>query len=81
MDRNYVKEIIETIKDLEWKVLNVWVENNCIIAEIKNKYGKVREEGLYAGSESDYNDVYNVYSKLKYALNFNNMLEDNNVLI
>lgn len=81
MDRNYVKEIFETIKDLEWRVLNIWVENNCIMAEIKNKYGKIKEEGLYVGSDFDKNDVYNVYSKLKYVLNFSDILNDSNILI
>ena len=80
-NRKYVLNIIETIRYMEWKILSVWVDNNCIYAEIKNKYGKIEEVGLYAGSDIDLNNVYEVFEELKYNLNINNMLNDDNILI
>lgn len=38
MDK-HIKNIIETIKDLEWQIKKIYVENNCIYGEIVNKYG------------------------------------------
>jgi hypothetical protein len=87
---NYVKEnynnepennIIETIKKFKWNLKQIWVENNCIYADVQKLNGNTEQEGLYAGSEDDPNDVYNVFSKLRYTLNFNGMLENDNVMI
>lgn len=102
MEKDYVAEIIKTIKELNWKVINIWVENNCIFGHVVKelrceanniriennciftdiaKELKIEKEGLYAGSDDDSNDVYNVFNKLKYALNFLNYIDDSNVLI
>lgn len=77
----YVNNIIGTIKEFNWKINNIYVEDNCIYAERTRVNGTKVIEGLYAGSESDPEDVYNVYNKLKYIMNFNNMLSNDNVLI
>lgn len=76
----YVKEIIETVKYFNWNLKQIWVENNCIYAERIRINGEVITEGLYAGSDFDPNDVYNVYSALKRTLDFNGMLVDNNIM-
>ncbi|MGL5329846.1 MAG: hypothetical protein ACRDD7_11280 [Peptostreptococcaceae bacterium] len=80
-NKKYVSNIIEVIKDFKWQVLNVWVDNNCIYGEVKKQNGKIEEEGLYAGSDFDPKNVYEVYSILKYTLNFNGMLNDDNIMI
>lgn len=76
-----ISNIIETIKFFNWKLTQIWVQNNCIYAERIRVNGEKQTEGLYAGSEIDINDVYKVFNKLKYMLNYNGMLEDNNILI
>lgn len=81
MYRNYVVKIIKIIKEIDWNVSNIWVENNRIYADVKNKNGNIEEEILYAGSDLDLNDVYNMFNRLKYILNSNNMLNDDNIMI
>lgn len=76
-----VNNILETIKESNWKIEGVWVENNCIYAEVENSNFETETEGLYAGSDFDANEVYRVYSKLKYAMNFLNILSDDNIII
>jgi hypothetical protein len=76
-----ITNIIETVKEFNWNLIQIWVENNCIFAEVKKPNGKTEQEGLYAGSDLDANNVYNVFSKLRYALNFNGMLNNDNVMI
>lgn len=77
----YVNNIVETVKYFNWKINSIYVEDNCIYTERTRVNGTKVIEGLYAGSESDPEDVYNVYNKLKYIMNFNNMLSNDNVLI
>lgn len=77
----YVNEIIATIKELNWEVNNIYVENNCIYAERTEANGTKVIVGIYAGGESDPDDVYNVYRKLQYIMNFNNIINNDNVLI
>ncbi|MBP3928199.1 MAG: hypothetical protein J6D47_01360 [Peptostreptococcaceae bacterium] len=77
----YVTNIIDAVNKFEWSLKQVYVENNCIYAEVKNKRGEIEIEGLYAGSDDDTENVYQVCNKLKYVLNFNNMLNDDNILI
>ena len=76
-----ITNIVKTIRDLNWDLKQIWVENNCIYADVQKLNGKKEQEGLYAGSEDDTNNIYNVFSKLRYALNFNGMLNNDNVLI
>lgn len=49
-----VDDVTNTIKELKWQVLNFQYNknDNCIYADIKNKYGKITNEGIYAPSES-----------------------------
>ena len=65
-----VNNILDTIKEFNWSIKQIWVENNCIYAEVDKISGKTETEGLYAGSEVDANEVYRVYNKLKYIMNF-----------
>lgn len=76
-----ILNIIETIKEFKWNLKQIWVENNCIFADVEKLNGKTEQKGLYAGSDSDPNDVYKVFSQLRYILNFNGMLENYNVMI
>ena len=76
-----VNNILDTIKDFNWSIKQIWVENNCIYVEAKKPTGNIETEGLYAGSEFDYNEVYRVYNKLKYIMNFFNILNDDNIMI
>lgn len=76
-----ITNIIGTIKYFNWNVINIWVENNCIYAERIRANGEKVAEGLYAGSDLDSEDIYKIYNKLKYVMNFNNMLNDDNILI
>lgn len=77
----YVNNIVGTIKYFNWKLTQIWIENNCIYCERIRLNGQKQNEGLYAGSDEDLNDVYNVFNKLRYVLNFNGMLNDDNVMI
>lgn len=77
----YINEIIEVIKEFKWTVNKVWVDNNCIYGEVVKPNGKAEDEGLYAGSDFDPNNVYEVLGKLKQVLNFNGMLNDDNIMI
>jgi hypothetical protein len=77
----YVNNIIETIKYFNWKLTQIWVEDNCIYAERIRLNGEKIDEGLYAGSDFNSQNVYDVFSLLKYQMNLNNMLNDDNILI
>lgn len=78
-----IKDIIETTLYFDWKYKQVWVQDNCIYAEAIKKNGNIETEGLYAGSNTDTQAVYNVYSKLIYMLNLNDLLvnDDDDILI
>lgn len=76
-----VNNILDTVKEFSWNIKQTWVENNCIYAEVKKQNNKIEIEGLYAGSDFDYNEVYRVYEKLKYTMIFLNVLNDDNMLI
>ena len=65
----YVKNIIDTIKEFNWKVEDLWIDDNCIYAKVVKPNGKIEDEGLYAASEDDPKDVYNVFNELKCLLN------------
>ena len=65
----YVKNIIDTIKEFNWKVKDLWIDDNCIYAKVIKPNGKLEDEGLYAASEDDPKDVYNVFNELKCLLN------------
>lgn len=75
-----ISNIIETIKFLNWKLTQIWVENNCIYGERIRVNGEKITEGIYAGSDFDYNDVYKVYNELKKVLDFQGLLIDNNII-
>lgn len=77
----HIINIISTIKEFNWKLIKIWVENNCIYADVNKENGITEKEGLYAASDFDLNDVYRVYSKLAYTLNFNGMLVNDNIMI
>lgn len=74
---DYVNNIVKTISNFNWKVENVWVENNCIFAELQNG----DTEALYAGTEDNPQNVYDVCNRLKYVMNFNNMLNNDDIMI
>lgn len=76
-----VKNIIGSINYLNWKVCSLWVENNCIYCERIRVNGVKEIENLYKPAGPDAADIYKVFNKLKYVMNFNNMLNDDNVLI
>lgn len=76
-----VNNILDTVKEFNWSIKQTWVEDNCIYAEVKKQNNKIETEGLYAGSDFDANEVYRVYNKLKYTMNFLNILNDDNILI
>jgi hypothetical protein len=76
----YIKNIIETIKEFNWNLKQIWVDDNCIYAEVEKINGKLETEGLYAGSDFDKEDVYRVFNKLQYVFKFNGMLINNNVI-
>ena len=65
----YVKNIIDTIKEFNWKVKDLYIKDNCIYAKVVKPNGKLENEGLYAASEDDPKDVYNVFNELKCLLN------------
>ena len=65
----YVKNIIDTIKEFNWKVKDLWIDDNCIYAKVIKPNGKTDIEGLYAASDFDPKDVYNVFNELKCLLN------------
>lgn len=65
----YVKNIIDTIKEFNWKVKDLWIKDNCIYAKVVKPNGKIEDEGLYAASEDDPKDVCNVFNELKCLLN------------
>lgn len=65
----YVKNIIDTIKEFNWKVNKIWIDDNCIYAKVAKPNGKLEDEGLYAASEDDPKDVCNVFNELKRLLN------------
>ena len=65
----YVKNIIDTIKEFNWKVKDLYIKDNCIYAKVIKPDGKLEDEGLYAASEDDPKDVYNVFNELKCLLN------------
>lgn len=77
----YITNIISTIREFNWKINKIWVENNCILADVKKIDNRVEEEGLYAGNEFDLDETYRVFNKLRYILNFNGMLSDDNIRI
>ena len=77
----HVKNIIATIEFFNWKLSNVWVESNCIYAERIRVNGERVNEGLYAGSDFNPQNVYDVFSLLKKNMNFNNLLNDDNILM
>ena len=65
----YVKNIIDTIKEFNWKVKDLYIKDNCIYAKVIKPNGKLEDEGLYEASEDDPKDVYNVFNELKCLLN------------
>ena len=65
----YVKNIIDTIKEFNWKVKDLWIDDNCIYAKVIKPNGKTDIEGLYAASEDDPKDVCNAFNELKCLLN------------
>lgn len=80
-NEKYIINIIETVKEFNWKINQIWVKDNCIFAEVLKPTGKIEDEGLYAGSDFDPQNVYDVFNRLRYVLNFNDMLNNDNVMI
>lgn len=76
-----VNNILDTVKEFNWNMKKVWVNDNCIYTEVIKPNGRTEDEGLYAGSDFDLNEVYRVYNKLKYTMNFLNILNDDNIMI
>lgn len=65
----YVKNIIEIIKEFNWKVKDIWIDDNCIYAKVIKPNEKIEDEGLYAASDFDAEDVYNVFNELQRIFN------------
>ena len=65
----YVKNIIDTIKEFNWKVKDLWIDDNCIYGKVIKPNSKTDIEGLYAASEDDPKDVYNVFNELQRIFN------------
>ena len=65
----YIENIIEIIKEFNWKVKDLWIDDNCIYAKVVKPNGKIEDEGLYAASEDDPKDVYNVFNELQRIFN------------
>ena len=65
----YVKNIIDTIKEFNWKVKDLWIDDNCIYAKVIKPNEKLEDEGLYAASEDDPKDVCNVFNELQRIFN------------
>ena len=65
----YIENIIEIIKEFNWKVKDLWIDDNCIYAKVVKPNGKIEDEGLYAASDFDPKDVCNVFNELKCLLN------------
>lgn len=77
----YVENIIGVVKELKWTISKIWVKDNCIYCErVKNNKDRV-EEGLYAGSDINPQNVYDVFSLLKYNFNFLGILNNDDILI
>lgn len=65
----YVKNIIDIIKEFNWKVKDLWIDDNCIYAKVIKPNEKIEDEGLYAASDFDPKDVYNVFNELQRIFN------------
>lgn len=65
----YIKNIIDTIKEFNWIVEDIYIKDNCVYGKVIKPNGKTDIEGLYAASEDDPKDVYNVFNELKCLLN------------
>ena len=65
----YVKNIIDRMKEFNGKVDDRWIDDKCIDAKVIKPKEKLEDEGLYAASEDDPKDVYNVFNELKCLLN------------
>lgn len=79
--KNTVKSMVETINYFNWKLTQIWVENNCIYGERIRANGDKQTEGLFAGADDYPQDTYDIFNSLKYTLNFNGILNNDNVLI
>lgn len=64
-----INDIVEITKHFKWKILKLWIEDNCIYAEVEKPNGKIEIEGLYASSDFDKNYVYIMFEELKKAFN------------
>ena len=65
----YIENIIEIIKEFNWKINKIWIKDNCIYAKVVKPNGKIEDEGLYAASDFDVEDVYNVFNELQRIFN------------
>ena len=65
----YIENIIEIIKEFNWKINKIWIKDNCIYAKVVKPNGKIEDEGLYAASDFDPKDVYNVFNELQRIFN------------
>lgn len=81
IDKDMLKSlsnILEITKDLEWTIKNIYIEDNSIHANIINKYGVEKIEGLYAGSDFSEEPTKQMYQLL---LKEFNLKEKNNITI
>ena len=65
----YIENIIEIIKEFNWKINKIWIKDNCIYAKVIKPNEKLEDEGLYAASEDDPKDVCNVLNELQRTFN------------
>lgn len=77
---DYVCNIVGTIKEFNWKLTQIYVENNCVYAEVIKKNLNKEIEGLYSGADDDPEDVYKVFYQLKKVLDFQGLLNDNDIM-
>lgn len=56
--------IKETVKYLQWTIKGIYIEDNCIYANVINKYNVKNNEGLYAGSDFSKEPTKQMYQLL-----------------
>jgi hypothetical protein len=76
-----ITNMVNTIKFFNWKLTQVWVENNIIYVERIRTNGQKKDEALFQGDNNTPEFTYNILNKLKYVLNFNRMLNNDNIMI
>lgn len=72
--------IVEGIKNIKGEIKQIWVSNNCIFVESHTESENI-EKVIYDENEHDSNEIYQIFNRLRYILNFNGMLNNDNIMI